>query len=282
MTANFSNNLKSFDVLGIGEVLVGFHDAEKSRTREHAVISGDIFNTLSACHQIGLKTALLSAVGEDEYTAAIISALEKKSINTDYVTFDTHSPNGIYWVTPEGPHRFEYHRSKSAFSRLSEPDNLREIIASAKIIYATGVTCAISEAMFETVLESFKLAKSLGIKTAFDLNYRPNLWKQFSKKIVQSKLEELYPYVDLFLPSLEDLDLLYGIKTFEAAKSFLQQLPCKEIYLKAAAEGVFKITKAGAEKVIFKNSVTLPTDFIGAGDVANAELLLNLLKITNP
>ena len=133
--------------------------------------------------------------------------------------------------------------------------------------------------MYETVLESFQLAKSLGIKTAFDLNYRPNLWIKNQhnadevKKVILDKLKLLYALTDLFLPSYEDLQLLYGIKTIEDAVSFLQQLPCSPIYLKAGKKGVLKITKTGIENVVFEEAVPFPTDFIGAGDVVNAHIL---------
>jgi 2-dehydro-3-deoxygluconokinase len=71
-----------------------------------------------------------------------------------------------------------YDRANSACSEL-KPGMIpwREILKDASVLHVSGITAAISQSTADATFEALDIADEMGVKVAFDINYRKNLWK---------------------------------------------------------------------------------------------------------
>ena len=66
-------------------------------------------------------------------------------------------------------------------------------------MHCSGIGQAISLSTKATVLRAAQIAKQNGVTVSYDPNYRHQLWSHSEAK---KGMEELMPYVDIFMPSL--------------------------------------------------------------------------------
>ena len=88
---------------------------------------------------------------------------------------------GTYYMEPAAGMRSAkviYDRANSACSEL-KPGMIpwREILKDASVLHVSGITAAISQSTADATFEALDIADEMGVKVAFDINYRKNLWK---------------------------------------------------------------------------------------------------------
>ena len=93
-----------------------------------------------------------------------------------HVSTHPSAPTGLYFVShgPQG-HVFSYLRAGSAASLYGPAQLPKELIASAKVIQASGISQAISASACDAVFEAFSIARENGVLTAYDTNLRLKL-----------------------------------------------------------------------------------------------------------
>ena len=111
-------------------------------------------------------------------------------------------------VNDDGDREFVYYRKGSAATKI-QPEHLNEAyISTAKIMHCSGIAQAISTSAKATVLRAAKIAKENNILVSYDPNYRHQLWSHNDARLA---MQELMPYVDIFMPSLPaDSEPLFG------------------------------------------------------------------------
>ncbi len=88
---------------------------------------------------------------------------------------------GTYYMEPAAGMRSAkviYDRAGSACSEI-KPGMIpwREILKDAAVLHISGITAAISQSSADATFEALDIADELGVKVAFDINYRKNLWQ---------------------------------------------------------------------------------------------------------
>lgn len=264
-------------ILGIGEAMLEL-DAEASLASAPVLtcqVGGDVYNTLVAATRLGSPTAFITQLAMDGIGQRLLQHFTDQDVDTQWVQQLSNGHNGLYIaaVNPDKSHEFLYYRQQSAASRL-HPDVIRpQMMRQAKIVYATGVTQAISPSARQTVLKAFQLAKQHNVMVAYDPNYRPALWGHKDKAM--EALIEVLPYVDVILPSTEDMRRLFGFMDAEDTFEYFWAKGVPLVVLKQGEQGVtlwFKntqqaVTAYPAESIL---------DTIGAGDAFNGGFLHGL------
>ena len=88
-----------------------------------------------------------------------------------------------------------------------------------------GIFAALSETTADVALEALKSAKSHGVVTSYDLNYRASLWKSIGGPAkAQSVNREIARYVDVMIGNEEDFTAALGLKV-EGVDGNLTTLP---------------------------------------------------------
>lgn len=73
----------------------------------------------------------------------------------------------------------------------------------------SGISAALSDNCSDIVLTAYKTAKSLGLTTSIDLNYRRKLW---TPEKARRCMAEIMPYIDVLIGNEEDIEIMLGMK----------------------------------------------------------------------
>lgn len=133
--------------------------------------------------------------------------LNQFGVNTDHILYGGERL-GLYYLE-QGysirPSKVIYDRKHSSFSQSKREEyDFEDLFKDADWFHITGITPALSDELFEISKEALIKAKSLGLKTSCDLNYRSALW---TFQTARKKMTELLPYVDVCI-GIEPLILL--------------------------------------------------------------------------
>ncbi|MEB3287116.1 MAG: sugar kinase [Vampirovibrionales bacterium] len=284
---------KALDLVSIGEAMVELSclgDMRFANTMNKS-FGGDTFNTLIAAQRLGSKTAYVTRLGSDPFAYMLRDAMIKEGVNVNQtrISQTRTNPNkpqaneslsgagqtGLYItsVGHDGERTFCYYRKNSAATALSPEDLNPDAITSAKVVFASGVTLAISESARQTVHRAFKIARDNNVTTALDINYRESLWKGVSHAL--DALNELLPLVDVILPSTpDDTQGLIGFSKPEQIIDYFLFKGVQVVAVKAGRDGCYIGYKK--EVIHVPALVVQAVDTTGAGDAFNGGFLHGL------
>jgi len=166
-----------------------------------------------------------------------------------------------------------YYRQGSAASFMNPHDMNEEYISSAKYLYVTGITPALSDSCHEAVFQAMKAAKKNGVKIMFDPNLRKTLWDETAAR---QTLTKMAAYADIILPGMNEGQFLFEKDNPEDVASAFHQLGAELVVIKLGEEGAYYSTKNESAYVEgFK--VARVIDPVGAGDGFAAGILSGLI-----
>jgi 2-dehydro-3-deoxygluconokinase len=143
------------EVLCIGEPMLEFNQQPPladGRVLYAQGFGGDTSNVAVAAARQGAKAGYVSAVGCDPAGDALLALWAAEGVDSSTVRQSDAHPTGVYFVThgPDG-HRFNYHRKGSAASALTPADIPETAIAGARLVFASGISQAISDSATDAV-----------------------------------------------------------------------------------------------------------------------------------
>lgn len=273
------------ELITIGEAMVEMSTLEPLDTATHFTRSfaGDAFNTAIAASRLGTKTGFITRLGSDIFADNLRSILKTEHINTS-VCPQVIGQTGMYLVNRNHQpcheqKRVQYYRKNSVAKDLCARDINPLYIQSAKIVLATGVTLALSNATKEAVHRAFQIAKENNVITALDPNYRKALWQNEGEAL--DAINELLPLVDIILPTApNDTQDLISLKKAESATNYFMMKGVDLVVCKDGSNGCYvgyqgKTTHVPAMKI-------QAMDTLGAGDAFNGGFLHGLLLGKHP
>ncbi|HEY0321765.1 MAG TPA: 5-dehydro-2-deoxygluconokinase [Pyrinomonadaceae bacterium] len=172
----------SYDVLAIGRSSIDLYANEigvpfteiKSFA---AYVGGSPTNISVGARRLGLRTALLTAVGEDYVGDFVLSFLEKEGIVTEFSTRKAGRRTSAFILGIEPPDRFSLvpYRDNCADLELTIDDVLRAPIAESRVLLITGTGLSRQPSRDATFFAA-EQARVHGSKVILDLDFRPELW----------------------------------------------------------------------------------------------------------
>ena len=179
---------------------------------------GDVVNTAvylarQTAH-LGVRPELMSAMGADAGSEAIVAAWAAQGVGVDHVLRDPVRTAGRYKISlgPDGQRSFAYDRDRSAarsFFEHAEADGTLDWAVCADILYLTGITLSIfGEAARGRIGELARAVRARGGEVVFDSNYRALGWP--SPAAAWAAIEALAPAITLAMPSSDDHAALRG------------------------------------------------------------------------
>ena len=189
------------DMLSIGESMIELFSEEPMDRAETFTrsVAGDSLNIIVAASRLGTKTGYITKLGNDPFEVYLLDTFTSEGIDTSHVLIgDGFNAAHFVTVMPDGDREFVYYRSGSAPSTIKPEELNPDYISGAKIMHCSGIAQAISPSSRATVLAAAKIAHSNGVTVSYDPNYRHQLWNPTEAR---EAMEELMPYVDIFLPS---------------------------------------------------------------------------------
>ncbi|MEO0542726.1 MAG: 5-dehydro-2-deoxygluconokinase [Pseudomonadota bacterium] len=227
---------KTLDLITIGRSSVDLYGDQIGGRLEDMgsfakYIGGSPTNIAAGSSRLGLKTGVLTRVGDEHMGRFIREQLVAEGVNVDGVITDKDRLTAlvILGIRDEESFPLIFYRENCADMALSEADIDEAFIASARCVCPTGTH--LSNPKTETaVLKALELARKHNCRTALDIDYRPNLWglsghgdgenRFIASDIVTAKLQATLHYFDLIVGTEEEFHIAGGsTNTIEALRS---------------------------------------------------------------
>ena len=276
-----TGNTDAFDVITMGETMMAFEAQDFGPLRENTLykkwMGGAEDNFIIGLARLGFCCGWFSRLGQDEFGKEILRTIRGEGVDVSKVILDPEAQTGVFFVEghAEGEPRCYYYRRLSAASRLSPRDVDPEYIKSAKVIYATGITPAISDSARKAMEKLFEVSRNNDQVMVFDPNLRLKLWE------IERAREILIPMMQkssFVLPGEDELRLLMDCRDLDAAIQKAQGMEIRKLVIKRGAAGA-TLAISGSQPMdvpgfILKN----PISSMGAGDCFAAGFVAGLLK----
>lgn len=272
--------MKNLDVFTFGETMVLFQP-EQMLPLEYVHqfpkrIGGAESNVAIGLSRLGHSVAWFSKLGNDPFGRYIHKYVRGEGVDTSSCLFTDQAPTGLIFkeqLSPEDMNVY-YYRKGSAASLMEPGDLNEEYLAAAKVLHISGITPALSDACYQTVMRAIEIAKKNGTMIVFDPNLRLKLWSAEQAKKVFNEITAL---ADVILPGLDEGQLITGLTEVEEVAEALMADQDKTIIIKLGSQGAYlhsKDEKAYVEGFPVQHVV----DPVGAGDGFAAGIISGILR----
>ncbi|MFK8059557.1 MAG: carbohydrate kinase family protein [Polaribacter sp.] len=271
---------KNIDILCVGEILIDFighqSDVLINNTRDyHRYLGGSPTNVAMNSARLGLKSVMISTVGNDGFGEYIFKRLAEVGVNTNDIKKLENKPTSVIFVSKsEGTPDFIPFRE--ADYHITEEQIATETIAQTNIFHTTCFALSKKPAQ-TTILKKAEEAYNLGCKLSIDLNYSRKLWDNQEEAIN-------------IIKSYCKFNPLIKISEDDMLRLFEKELPHKEIFQFFHTLGVEIVcltlgSKGVKLSQIGKQIIELPAikvekvlDTTGAGDAFWSGFLFAYIK----
>jgi len=208
--------MKDLDLITIGRASVDFYGAQVGGRLEdmrsfNKYIGGSPTNIAAGTARLGLKSALITRVGDEHMGRFIREELAKEGVNVEGVKTDPERLTALVLLGIRDQEQFPliFYRENCADMAISEDDIDPDYIARARCICATGTHLSHPNVEAAT-LKALNLARETGARTALDIDYRPNLWGLAGHGAGESRFIESEAVTAKLQASLGLFDLIVG------------------------------------------------------------------------
>ena len=218
--------MKTLDVITIGRSSVDLYGAQIGGRLEDMAsfqkyIGGSPTNIAAGTARLGLKSALLTRVGDEHMGRFIREELAREGVDTRGVITDPERLTAlvILGIRDETQFPLIFYRENCADMALCEDDIDENFIASARAVIATGTHLS-HKRTEAALLKALRFARAHGSQTALDIDYRPNLWglaghgdgdsRFVESAAVTAKLQASLHYFDLIVGTEEEFHIAGG------------------------------------------------------------------------
>ncbi|RUW45842.1 MULTISPECIES: 5-dehydro-2-deoxygluconokinase [unclassified Mesorhizobium] len=241
------------DVITIGRASVDLYGQQIGSRLEDITsfaksVGGCPANISVGTARLGLRSALLTRVGDEQMGRFIREQLKREGVNTDGLKTDKERLTALVLlsVESEGVSPMIFYRSDCADMALSEEDIDEAFIASARAIVVTGTHFSRPNSD-AAQRKAIRIMKAKGGKVVFDIDYRPNLWglaghaEGFERYVksdrVSAQLKTVLPDCDLIVGTEEEIMIASGADDCLSALKTIRALSSATIVLKRGAMG---------------------------------------------
>jgi 5-dehydro-2-deoxygluconokinase len=241
------------DVVTIGRASVDLY-GQQIGTRLEDVgsfaksVGGCPCNIAIGTARLGLRSALVTRVGDEQMGRFIREQLGREGVETRGVTTDPDRLTALVLLAVEGQgvSPMIFYRTDCADMALGEADIDEALIASARAVVVTGTHFSTPNAE-AAQLKAIRIARAHGGRVVFDIDYRPNLWglagheAGFSRYVKSPRVTAVYrqvlPHADLVVGTEEEVLIAAGADTLPEALRAIRAVTAATIVLKRGAMG---------------------------------------------
>jgi 5-dehydro-2-deoxygluconokinase len=207
---------KPLDVITIGRSSVDLYGAQVGGRLEdmgsfNKYIGGSPTNIAAGTARLGLKSALITRVGDEHMGRFIREELAREGVDVRGVRTDPDRLTALVLLGIRDDKQFPliFYRENCADMALCEDDIDEGFIAESRSVVATGTH--LSHPRTEAaVLKALRLARDTGARTALDIDYRPNLWGVAGHGDGESRFVESAKVTAKLQSTLHLFDLIVG------------------------------------------------------------------------
>jgi 5-dehydro-2-deoxygluconokinase len=147
-----------------------------------AYVGGCPTNISVGTRRLGLRSALLTAVGEDQIADFVLTFLEREGVETRFIARKPGHRTSAVVLTIMPPDRFPltYYRDNCADRELTIDDVRRAPVADSAMLLVTGTGLSHEPGRSATFFAA-RTGRDAGTRVLVDLDYRPDQWRSASR-----------------------------------------------------------------------------------------------------
>ena len=173
---------RRLDLITIGRVSVDLYGGQvggrlEDMARFNKYVGGCPANIAVGAARLGLRTALLSRVGDEAMGRFIREQLGREGVDTSHLITDRQRLTALVILGIRDRETFPliFFRENCADMALGAADFAPEFIASARAVVVTGTHFS-TPMVAESSMAAVAAAKAAGSAVILDIDYRPVLW----------------------------------------------------------------------------------------------------------
>ncbi|CUH52109.1 bifunctional 5-dehydro-2-deoxygluconokinase/5-dehydro-2-deoxyphosphogluconate aldolase [Shimia marina] len=227
---------KSLDIITIGRAGVDLYGSQIGGRLEdmgsfEKYIGGSPTNIAAGTARLGLKSGLISRVGDEHMGRFIREELIREGVDVRGVATDPERLTALVILGIRDEEQFPliFYRESCADMALCEADIDEALIADSRAVVATGTHLSHLQTA-AAVIKALELARKHGGRRALDIDYRPNLWgvaghgdgesRFVESAAVTAKLQSTLHHFDLIVGTEEEFHIAGGsTDTIEALRA---------------------------------------------------------------
>ncbi len=231
----------AFDLLALGEVMLRLDPGEgrvRTARRFEAWEGGGEYNVARGLRRcFGLRTALASALADNEIGRLIEDFILQGGVNMDLVRWESCDSigrkvrNGLNFTERGFGVRGAVgvpDRGHTAASQIQPGDFDWDHIfgqQGVRWLHTGGIFAALSASTADVVSEAIEAAHKHGTVVSYDLNYRPSLWEDIGGQAKAREVNRrIASHVDVMIGNEEDFTACLGLEV-EGVDASLEELP---------------------------------------------------------
>lgn len=251
---------KNLDVITIGRAGVDLYGAQVGGRLEdmgsfRKYIGGSPTNIACGAARLGLKSALITRVGDEHMGRFIREELVREGVDVRGVKTDPERLTALVILGIRDEEQFPliFYRENCADMALCEDDIDEALIADSRSVLVTGTHLS-NQRTEAAVLKALTLARQHGARTALDIDYRPNLWgvaghgdgeSRFVESAkVTAKLQSTLHLFDLIVGTEEEFHIAGGSTDTLDALRAVRAVTDAVLICKRGAKGAVALTGA--------------------------------------
>jgi 5-dehydro-2-deoxygluconokinase len=173
----------TYDVLAIGRSSIDLYAHEigcaiADVRSFDAYVGGCPTNVSVGTRRLGLRSALLTAVGDDQVGDFVMAFLDRERVETRFIPRKPGRRTSAVILTIQPPDRFPltFYRDNCADRALTIDDVAQAPVADSRVVFVTGTGLS-HEPAREATRRAAASARAAGVPVVVDIDYRPDQWE---------------------------------------------------------------------------------------------------------
>jgi sugar/nucleoside kinase (ribokinase family) len=232
-------------------------------------LGGCASNAAVDLEKIGIKTAVIGKVGDDGFGSFVINEMKRNNVNVEGIIVSKTSKTSasVVSVHSNGERSFLHHIGANA-DIVADDINL-SIILNSKILFIAGALLMPGFDCFPAA-EVLRIAQKEKIITVMD-----TAWDSTGKWM--QSIEPCLTYLDYFMPSLEEAEMISGKSKPEEIAGVFLDAGVKVAVIKLGSNGCFIKSRTGEQFFIDAFKGIKAVDTTGAGDSFAAGFITGII-----
>jgi 5-dehydro-2-deoxygluconokinase len=245
--------VRRLDVITMGRSSVDLYGQQIGTRLEDVAsfaksVGGCPTNIAVGTARLGLRSALLTRVGNEQMGRFIREQLVREGVNIEGVAVDPTRLTALAILSVESDTSFPllFYRENCADIALCEDDVDPDFIASARALVVTGTHFS-QPAPDAAQRKAMRLMKAAGGLVILDIDYRPNLWglaghaegdnRYIASEVVSRTMQTVLADCDLIVGTEEEVLIASGEQSLVAALKAIRTRTSAIIVLKRGPMG---------------------------------------------
>lgn len=199
---------KQFDLITMGRVSMDLYAQNVGApfaevTGFDTAVGGSPVNIAIGASRLGLKSATLTAVGEDGVGDFVLRYLNNEGVSTDYIPRKPDSRTGLAILAIQPPDKFPlvFYRDNPADIHLTIEDVAALPIAQSRAVLLSGTALSRGSCRDATLFAA-EQASAHGKTTFLDLDLRPDQWDH--PRAFGMNIRAVMPHLDVVIGNEEE------------------------------------------------------------------------------